>query len=80
MSNSLAKCLKGEGIITQYTMSDTPYNKIIHYQKIDKYKRKYQGNIFVAKLSMDFTDGNIPSVFTEGITMGKIIIKTKQKN
>jgi len=28
---------------------------------------------------MDFTDRNIPSVFTKGITMGKIIIKTKQK-
>ena len=29
---------------------------------------------------MDFTDRNIPSVFTERITVGKKIIKTKQKN
>jgi len=50
-----------------------------HYQKIDKYKRKYRGNIFVGKLPMDFTDGNIPSVFTEGITVGKKKIKTKQR-
>jgi len=50
----------------------------IHYQKIDKYKRKYRGNISVGKFLRDFTDGNIPSVYTEGITMGKKI-KTKQK-
>jgi hypothetical protein len=31
-------------------------------------------------LPTDFIDGNIPSVFTEGITMGKKINKTKQKN
>jgi len=49
-----------------------------HYQKIDKYKRKYRGNISVGKFSRDFTDGNIPSVYTEGITVGKKI-KTKQK-
>jgi hypothetical protein len=49
-----------------------------HYQKIDKYKRQYPENIFVGKLPTDFTDGNIPSVFTEGITVGKKI-KTKQK-
>ena len=49
-----------------------------HYQKIDKYKRKYRGNIFVGKFSRDFTDGNIPSVYTDGITVGKKI-KTKQK-
>jgi len=42
---------------------------IIHYQKIDKYKRKYRGNISV---------GKFPSVYTEGITVGKKI-KTKQK-
>jgi hypothetical protein len=42
-----------------------------HYQKIDKYKQKYRGNIFVSKLPKNFIDGNIPSVFTEGITMGK---------
>jgi hypothetical protein len=51
---------------------------IIHYQKIDKYKRKYRGNISVDKFPRDFTDGNIPSVYTEGITVGKKI-KTKQK-
>ena len=49
-----------------------------HFQKIDKYKRKYQGNISVGKFPRDFTDGNIPSVYTEGITVGKKI-KTKQK-
>jgi len=49
-----------------------------HYQKIDKYKRKYRENIFVGKFPRDFTDGNIPSVYTEGITVGKKI-KTKQK-
>ena len=49
-----------------------------HYQKIDKYKRKYRGNISVGKFPRDFTDGNIPSVYTEGITVGKKI-KTKQK-
>jgi hypothetical protein len=53
--------------------------KIKHYHKIDKYKQKYRGNIFVGKLPIYFTDENIPSVFTEGITVGKIIIKTKQK-
>ena len=50
----------------------------IHYQKINKYKRKYQGNIFIGKFPRDFTDGNIPSVYTDGITMG-IFFKTKQK-
>jgi len=49
-----------------------------HYQKIDKYKRKYRGNIFVGKFPRDFTDGNIPSVYTDGITVGKKF-KTKQK-
>jgi hypothetical protein len=49
-----------------------------HYQKIDKYKRKYRRNIFVCKFPRDFTDGNIPSVYTDGITMGKKF-KTKQK-
>ena len=43
----------------------------IHYQKIDKYKRKYQVNIFVGKLTTDFTDENISSVFTEEITVRK---------
>ena len=51
-----------------------------HYQKIDKYKRKYRGNIFVNNFPRDFTDGNIPSVkslvklfimsITKGITDG----------
>jgi len=52
--------------------------KIFHYQKIDKYKRKYRGNIFVSKFLRDFTDGNIPLVYTDGITVGKKF-KTKQK-
>jgi hypothetical protein len=50
----------------------------IHYQKIDKYKQKYRGNIFVGKFLRDFTDGNIPSVYTDGITVRKKF-KTKQK-
>jgi len=54
--------------------------KIYHYQKVDKYKRKYRGNISVGKFPRGFTDGNIPSVYTdgnipsvytEGITVGK---------
>ena len=44
---------------------------ITHYQKTDKYKRKYRGNISVGKFSRDFTDGHIPSVYTEGITEGQ---------
>jgi hypothetical protein len=44
-----------------------------HYQKIDKYKQKYRENISVGKFLRDFTDGNIPSVYTEGITVGKKI-------
>jgi hypothetical protein len=31
-------------------------------------------------LLTDFTDGNIFSVFTEGNTVGKKLIKTKKKN
>jgi len=38
---------------------------------INKYKRKYRENIFYGKLPTNFTDVNILSVFTEGITMGK---------
>jgi hypothetical protein len=49
---------------------------MVYCQKINKYKRKYRENISVGKFSRDFTDGNIPSVYTEGITMGK---KLKQK-
>jgi len=49
-----------------------------HYQKIDKYKRKYRENIFVGKFPRDFTDGNIPSVYTDGITV-RNFFKTKQK-
>jgi hypothetical protein len=52
--------------------------KLKHYQKIDKYKRKYRGNIFVGKFPRDFTDGNIPSVYTNKITVEKKF-KTKQK-
>ena len=50
----------------------------IHYQKIDKYKRKYRGNISVGKFSRAFTYRNIPSVYTERITMGKKF-QTNQK-
>jgi hypothetical protein len=39
----------------------------MHYQKIDKYKWKYRWNIFVGKFWRDFTDRNIPSVYTDGI-------------
>jgi hypothetical protein len=51
----------------------------IHYQKIDKYKRKNRGNISVGKFPRDFTDGNISSVFTEGITVGKKLKQSKNK-
>ena len=51
-----------------------------HYQKIDKYKQKYRGNIFIGKLPTDLTDGNIPSVFIEGITVGKKIKTLQKKN
>ena len=44
---------------------------VIHYQKTDKYKRKYRGNISVGKFPRDFTDAHIPSVYTEGITEGQ---------
>jgi len=53
-------------------------NQLLHYQKIDKYKRKYWGNIFVDKLPTDFTDKNIPSVFTEGIIVEKNLNKEKK--
>ena len=36
------------------------------------------GNIFVGKFPRDFTDGNISSVYTDGITVKKKF-KTKQK-
>jgi hypothetical protein len=54
------------------------YIYLKHYQKIDKYKQKYRENISVGKFSRDFTDKNISSVYTEGITVRKKI-KTKQK-
>jgi hypothetical protein len=50
----------------------------IHYQKTDRYKRKYRGNIFVGKFLTDFNDKNIPSVYTEGITMGKKLKQSKK--
>jgi hypothetical protein len=65
-------------LLITLTIKNCSLNKS-HYQKIDKYKQKYRGNIFVGKFPRDFTDGNIPSVYTEGITVGKKI-KTKQKN
>ena len=51
-----------------------------HYQKIDKYKRKYRGNIFIGKFSRDFTDRNIPSVYTERITVGKKLKQSKKND
>jgi len=51
---------------------------ISHYQKINKYKQKYRGNISVGKFPRDFIEEIIPSVYTEGITVGKKI-KTKHK-
>ena len=54
-------------------------NKTIHYQKIDNYKRKYRGNISVGKFPRDFTDENIPSVYTEGITVGKKLKQSKKR-
>jgi len=47
--------------------------------EIDKYKQKYRENIFFGIFSRDFTEENIPSVYTEEITVRKKI-KTKQKN
>jgi hypothetical protein len=48
----------------------------VHYQKIDKYKRNYRGNISIGKFPRDFTDENIPSVYTEGInSVGKFVDK-----
>jgi hypothetical protein len=55
------------------------FYSINHYQKIDKYKRKYRGNIFVDKFPRDFTDGNISSVYTDGITVGKKNLKQSKK-
>jgi hypothetical protein len=52
----------------------------LHYQKIDKYKRKYRKNISVGKFPRDFTGENISSVYTEGITMGKKLKQSKKKN
>ena len=50
----------------------------LHYQKIDKYKRKYWGNISVGKFPRDFTDGTIPLVYTEGIIVGKKLMIYQQ--
>ena len=49
-----------------------------HFQKIDKYKRKYQGNISISKFSRDSTDVNIPLVYTEGITLEKKLKQSKK--
>jgi len=54
--------------------------RTLNYQKIDKYKRKYWENISVGKFSRDFTDRNIPSVYIEGITMGKKLKQSKKNN
>jgi hypothetical protein len=50
-----------------------------HHQKIDKYKQKYRENISIGKFLRDFTDGNIPSVYTEGITVEKKIKQSTKK-
>ena len=42
-----------------------------HYKKINKYKQKYRENISVDKFPRNFTNENIPSIYTEGITVGK---------
>ena len=85
---SLSSCLNKTSLLT---LELEPYEimkvlgnslsfpgKKSHYQKINKYKRKYRENISVGKFTRDFTDGNILSVYTEGITVGKKF-KTKQK-
>jgi len=51
-----------------------------HYQKINKYKRKYRWNIFIGKFLRDFTDGNILSVYTDRITVGKKFKTNKKKD
>jgi len=51
----------------------------IYTQKIDKYKRKYRGNISVGKFPRDFTDGNVLSVYTDGITVRKKKLKQSKK-
>jgi hypothetical protein len=50
-----------------------------HYKKIDKYKRKYWGDISIGKFPRDFTNGNIPSVYTERITVRKELKQNKKK-
>ena len=52
--------------------------RLSHYQKINKYKRKYRGNIPVGKFSREFNEGNISSVYTEGFTAGKKNSKKKK--
>jgi hypothetical protein len=50
----------------------------LHYLKIDKYT-KYWGNISVGNFLMDFPDGNISSIYTEGITVEKNLKQSKEK-
>jgi hypothetical protein len=50
----------------------------LHYLKIDKYA-KYWENISVGNFPMDFPDGNIPSIYTEGITVEKNLKQSKEK-
>jgi hypothetical protein len=37
-------------------------------------------NISVGNFPRDFTDGNIPSVYTEGITLGKKLKQSKKND
>jgi hypothetical protein len=63
----LVSCSKFELFIILLAYIDN----LCNYQKIKKYKRKYWGNIFIGKLQTNFTYGNIPSVFTDGIILEK---------
>jgi hypothetical protein len=40
----------------------------------------FQGNISVGKFPRDFTDRNIPSVYTEGITVRKKLKQIKKND
>jgi hypothetical protein len=52
----------------------------IHYQKIDKYKRKYQGNISVGKFLRDFTDRNIPRYIPRELPWEKKLKQSKKND
>jgi len=50
-----------------------------HYQKIDKYKRKYRGNISVGKFPRDFTDGKFPRYIPRELPWEKNLKQSKKK-